>query len=644
MKEKKKLVVVLGMHRSGTSVIARGLKVLGVELGDNLMSPAEDNPKGFWEDLDINTLNVEMLNFLNSDWHFLTPIQPQDVELLRSNGYLLRAVELLREKTNSIPVFGFKDPRLAKLLPLWKEVFANDQYETHYILTTRNPLSVCSSLAKRNNFEPEKGYLLWLEHVINSLTGTEGESCVLVDYDILMQSPNTELTKIAKEFNLRIDNQEIERFRLKFLDNGLRHTTYHLDDLSLDTDVPPLVREIYAKILDIARGKARIENKAFRKNVEQWKLELSRLRVAQVLADKLERKLAEHEQSRRLVELEQQVQVLSRQLAAVYASHSWQITAPVRALGAKLRWMRERGRSSATDLPVSDSPLVSIENTRVKIAAVTMVYNEALILPYFLRHYRYLDEIHVLFETDTTDESLAILLQAPNVVIEKCHIESGLDDIEKINLINQAVQSTKADWVYVVDPDEFIFPPANESPYDFLKRQTCDVVRSGMYQVYRHRNDKDLDPSLAPIPQRVHGDPDLSSTDSQANRAANVFYIKPNVVRPLKRIWFLPGHHQIEGNPQTSHELYIGAHWQMADPSIAIARRMERKARISERNRKRNMGWQHFDVSVEKIKEECERHLDDPIISELYSFKETTDQNHPQDISSDNLSENTIKI
>lgn len=274
---------------------------------------------------------------------------------------------------------------------------------------------------------------------------------------------------------------------------------------------------------------------------------------------------------------------------------------------------------------------------RLKIAAVTMVYNEALVLPYFLRHYRYLDEIHVLYETDSTDESLEILMQAPNVVIERGHIEGGLDDIEKINLINKAVQRTKADWVYVVDPDEFIFPPNNESPHDFLKRQSCDVVRSGMFQVYRHRNDRDLDPSLTPVPQRAHGDPDLFSTDKLEIRAANNVYIKPNIVRPSKSIRFLPGHHQIEGDPQTSPELYVGTHWQMADPSIAIARRMERKARISERNRAHQMGWQHFDVTVDKIKDECERHLDDPVIDALHSFSETAVQNSPSGTRSDSL-------
>src|SRR6185503_6740392 len=141
---------------------------------------------------------------------------------------------------------------------------------------------------------------------------------------------------------------------------------------------------------------------------------------------------------------------------------------------------------ATVDIPVANIPSDFTENIKLKIAAITMVYNEAILLPYFLRHYSYLDEIHVLYETDTSDESLEILTQTPNVVIEKCHIKGGMDDIAKIDLINKTVQNLKADWIYVVDPDEFIFPPNNESPHDFLKRQICSVIRSGMFQVYRH--------------------------------------------------------------------------------------------------------------------------------------------------------------
>src|SRR6266545_6854697 len=182
----KKLIVVLGMHRSGTSVVSRALQVMGVTLGNNLMPPVPgDNDTGFWEDLDIYSLNMEMLNSLNRDWHFLTPIQPADVNSLHNSGYLARALKLLQDKMSGIQVFGFKDPRVTKLLPFWKEVFIQSQLKVSYVITLRHPLSVCRSLAKRNGFDVEKSALLWLEHVISSLDGTVGENRIVVDYDLL---------------------------------------------------------------------------------------------------------------------------------------------------------------------------------------------------------------------------------------------------------------------------------------------------------------------------------------------------------------------------------------------------------------------------------------------------------------------------
>ena len=70
-----RLVVVLGMHRSGTSAITRGLSALGVPLGNNLMPPMlNNNDKGFFEDLEINELNTELLTALNRDWDSLSRI------------------------------------------------------------------------------------------------------------------------------------------------------------------------------------------------------------------------------------------------------------------------------------------------------------------------------------------------------------------------------------------------------------------------------------------------------------------------------------------------------------------------------------------------------------------------------------------
>lgn len=353
-----KLIVVLGMHRSGTSVIARGLQVMGVELGNRLMPPFEgNNSKGFWEDIDINDLNIEMLHYLKNEWHFLTPIQPSDVDRLSGNGYLERALELLKNKTVSTKVFGFKDPRVAKLLPFWKQVFAQGQSKVSYVLVIRHPLSVCQSLAKRDGFDFEKSYLLWLEHVIDSLVGTEGETRVLVDYDRLMQMPETELTRIAEGLHLSVNMAELQEFQLEFLDPKLQHTIYHLDDLFLDEKSLPLVQELYSFLLDEVTGSLDLASPTLRKKIAQWEVEFSRMRSVLVFADKLgirlsatmaERNRLNAERNalsvelnawldekaqitRALSEKEGTVQKLKAELFAIYQSRFWRWTQPLRS-------------------------------------------------------------------------------------------------------------------------------------------------------------------------------------------------------------------------------------------------------------------------------------------------------------------------
>ncbi len=347
-----KLIVVLGMHRSGTSVITRGLQVLGVELGDNLMPPYEgNNTRGFWEDVDINALNIEMLHSLSSDWHFLTPIQPADVDTLAGNGYLQRAVQLLQKKTAAAKVFGFKDPRVAKLLPFWKKVFADGQMKVDYVVVIRHPLSVRDSLAKRDGFEVEKSHLLWLEHVISSLVGTDGENRVLVDYDTFMRMPEPELTRIAKELQLSMDAAELQKFQSEFLDHQLQHTIYQLNELMLDRQSPPLMQEVYSSLLDPATGMGDPKNSFLKHKIAQWNHEFSRLRSALVLADSLGTKLAAttaerdalnvarnnslREKAQVMQEMlvkEQAMQNLKTELLAIRQSRLWRWTKPLRRL------------------------------------------------------------------------------------------------------------------------------------------------------------------------------------------------------------------------------------------------------------------------------------------------------------------------
>lgn len=164
MEKTKKLLVVLGMHRSGTSAVMSALASLGAALGDDLLPAGKDNPKGFFEDKAINDLNIEMLETIGQHWFSLSLVTDAHVEHLIAAGYLRRAKLLLLEKMQGHTIFGFKDPRVSKLFKFWLRVFSELDVETNYVLCLRHPLSVAKSLQQRNKTPLYKGYMLWLSY------------------------------------------------------------------------------------------------------------------------------------------------------------------------------------------------------------------------------------------------------------------------------------------------------------------------------------------------------------------------------------------------------------------------------------------------------------------------------------------------
>lgn len=248
----------------------------------------------------------------------------------------------------------------------------------------------------------------------------------------------------------------------------------------------------------------------------------------------------------------------------------------------------------------------------MKIAIITIWYNEQDLAPFFLKHYSYVDKIFLFLEA--TDKTKEICEQFPNVQIEDFIQPNGMDDILKIEKIHQAVRELKGefDWVYSVDADEFIFPPKEyKNAREFLAKQEAEkfnLVRAKMWQVFRHYTDSDLDPIKPVIRQRQHGDPDL---DSEFNGA---YANKPIVVKPETDIvWSVGCHIILSGSIKEAKEQFYGAHWAMVDKDIAIRRRIYgRKLRLSKRQIEGGLTFQHINITEEKIKEEVEKHKNDP--------------------------------
>lgn len=325
------------MHRSGTSLLTRGLEALGVSLGNRLLPVAEDNPKGFWEDLDINALNVALLQALGHDWHTFTPILASELALPLVTKFKLRALEILRERLSGMDCFGIKDPRIPRLLPFWQDVFAHLQVEVSYIVVCRNPMSVARSLAKRNGFDLEKGYYLWLEHTLQSLVGTEHRKRIVTDYDRFLENPVVELGRIAQGLSLTLNASDprVPEFTTSFLDGALRHNHYQVEDLAMDNALPPEVAILYQALLRLAAQPPDYYDHQVASIIEriraQHQEDYSALRYMENCDNRITtfaRQVTElantvTAQETTILNLQNEVSKLNFQLAMVYASRSW---------------------------------------------------------------------------------------------------------------------------------------------------------------------------------------------------------------------------------------------------------------------------------------------------------------------------------
>jgi len=239
----------------------------------------------------------------------------------------------------------------------------------------------------------------------------------------------------------------------------------------------------------------------------------------------------------------------------------------------------------------------------VKITVLSMWHNEAFLAPFFLSHYAYADKIHLMIGNDTTDNTREICGLYSNVEIEEFSFPGHLlNDTLKIKKFNEVAANVDYDWVIAIDADEFIFPPNQEDPREFLARQDANLLYAPMWQVYRHTTESDLDPNKPAIWQRRHGNP-------------KVHHSKPIVVRPETKIEWAVGHHGYTDNNKirVSPDSFLATHWGMADADMAIRRYINgRKLRMSKENLAKQYGYHTFQLTEVRIRAECAAHANDP--------------------------------
>jgi hypothetical protein len=181
-------ILVLGMHRSGTSALAGVLHLLGAGMPDDLMPGDQYNEKGYWESKEVADFNDEILTSAGSRWDKIAKF-PQDwFQKPIAAEFRARAIELLKKHYRSSDLFVLKDPRISLLVPFWISVVEEMGIRPVFAIASRNPREVAASLARRDGFPPEKSELLWLIHLLAAEKSTRGRPRCVVDYEQLLDN------------------------------------------------------------------------------------------------------------------------------------------------------------------------------------------------------------------------------------------------------------------------------------------------------------------------------------------------------------------------------------------------------------------------------------------------------------------------
>jgi hypothetical protein len=216
-------VLVLGMHRSGTSALARVLNLLGLPIGQPLMPPHPDNNEaGFWELAGAVEINERILERISVPWDSPVPLPSSWLEQIPREVFE-EGVALIDGNFSAVSAFALKDPRMCRLWPFWLQVMSRVGFRTIGAHLLRPPAEVTASLVARDGLSTERCAALWARHTL------EAEAIpverTLLRYDDLLALPRRTVDSVLGwllQQGVALGNPPIGEIEA-FLQPALRH-------------------------------------------------------------------------------------------------------------------------------------------------------------------------------------------------------------------------------------------------------------------------------------------------------------------------------------------------------------------------------------------------------------------------------------
>lgn len=235
-------ILILGMHRSGTSALTRLVNMMGAYFApeDAALPVNTANPKGFWERKDVMRINNELLAFQGCTWGDVAGWDDEKASYAPAPT-MQNLSRIVRELDAHKP-WVLKDPRLCITLPCWLPLLVSPVA----VVVSRSPLEIARSLEMRDNMAPARALALWERYAVGVLHHLARMPSVFVHHEELMHSPLETVEKLHRELSAHVEGLRLpdEQEVLAFIDPALHRAKVAEGALALS----PAQQKLYEKI------------------------------------------------------------------------------------------------------------------------------------------------------------------------------------------------------------------------------------------------------------------------------------------------------------------------------------------------------------------------------------------------------------
>jgi len=234
-------ILVLGMHRSGTSALTRVLGHLGCAMPNDGIEAHPDNPKGYWEPQALVRESDRVFRTAHTSWFDPRPLDLAATPEAARADYRSAFARAIRKSFGEAPLIAVKDPRLCRLVPLFVEAAADLGYETRVVLMNRAPGEIARSLHARDRSTAHYAHALWLRHMLDAERDSRDLPRATVSYDDLLADWRATIRPLLRLLPA-VDPEGVAPAIDAHVDRRLRHHGDHAP-ATLDPRLAPIVAD-----------------------------------------------------------------------------------------------------------------------------------------------------------------------------------------------------------------------------------------------------------------------------------------------------------------------------------------------------------------------------------------------------------------